>query len=503
MRRFKRTALSIFMSVPVCIAANSGYAAVCSYTVEESSKNGFEARVDIYNDSEFVINGWEVEWAYEGSTQLDTSSKKGRSNKKSWGGKSSDISGNNPYTASSDEDEPLIEPGETVSIEFEGYVKRGEDIEIPTVTGNVCSDEVELEVQDITDEIFTERSADCAYYVSGNLANVMDIQNVIDHELALEVTADAETCTFVSNAIPNHDFNDETGDFGGVVTENNLQYTVTRSPEFAEESTPITQGLKNGIMLNGVRLDIVTGGCYDPMSPDADELGNTGIGCDDDVPWLLVAGGIYDFGVDMHNGHTNPQNQYHYHGSPMAMYDDKPGPKGSPVIGFAADGYPIYGSYFYDSETRRVRKAVSGYEVKEGAREAIMGLNPGGDYDGTYVADWEYTGAGDLDECNGMTVDGQYGYYAIEEYPFVIACFMGTPDQSFSEGGDGGGGGGEGPGGPGGPGGEPPEEGEEPPEEGGEPPEEGGEPPEEGEEPPEEGGEPPEEGEEPVEGGQA
>ena len=50
------------------------------------------------------------------------------------------------------------------------------------------------------------------------------------------------------------------------------------------------------------------------------------------------------------------------------MFDDNPGAEGSPVIGFAADGFPIYGSYFLDPQTNQVRKAISGYELKAGTR---------------------------------------------------------------------------------------------------------------------------------------
>ena len=60
-------------------------------------------------------------------------------------------------------------------------------------------------------------------------------------------------------------------------------------------------------------------------------------------------------------------------------------------------------------------------------------MNPGGNYDGTYVDDWEFTNAGDLDACNGMTVNGQYGYYVTESYPWVMGCISGTPDNSFNK----------------------------------------------------------------------
>lgn len=66
--------------------------------------------------------------------------------------------------------------------------------------------------------------------------------------------------------------------------------------------------------------------------------------------------------------------------------------------------------------------------------------NPGGDYDGTYVDDYEYVqGSGDLDECNGMMRNGSYGYYVVNEYPWVLACYQGTPHASFEKSGEGGG----------------------------------------------------------------
>ena len=102
------------------------------------------------------------------------------------------------------------------------------------------------------------------------------------------------------------------------------------------------------------------------------------------------------------------------------------------ALWFAADGFPVYGSYFLDPDSGSVRKAVSGYTLKEGTRPESA-TDPGGAYDGTYVDDYEFTDAGDLDACNGMTVDGQYGYYVTEGYPWIINCFTGTPDPSFSK----------------------------------------------------------------------
>jgi hypothetical protein len=102
------------------------------------------------------------------------------------------------------------------------------------------------------------------------------------------------------------------------------------------------------------------------------------------------------------------------------------------VIGFAADGFPIYGPFFDDNGT--IRRAKSSYTLKAGNRIAIDGENPGGQYDGTFRDDYEYSmGTGDLDECNGMIQNGTYGYYITDSYPWVLGCFKGTLDPSFSK----------------------------------------------------------------------
>lgn len=184
-------------------------------------------------------------------------------------------------------------------------------------------------------------------------------------------------------------------------------------------------------MLNGVPLDLLSAGCYQPENQMADADGNVQIGCTEQDGWLLDPLGTESgFGTDRHNAHTQPNGLYHYHGNPQAMFDDNPGPNGSPVIGFAADGFPVYGSYFLDADSGAVRKAISGYELRNGIRPSSAS-DPGGSYDGTYRDDWEYLNSGDLDACNGMTIDGQYGYYVTDKYPWVMGCLSGTQDSSF------------------------------------------------------------------------
>ena len=188
----------------------------------------------------------------------------------------------------------------------------------------------------------------------------------------------------------------------------------------------------NAVMLNGVFLDQYSDGCYKPKDANADENGQVSIGCGPDVDWRLNPMGPIKFGTDSHNGHTQPQGLYHYHGNPMALFDPEETELGSPVIGFAADGFPIYGPHFIDSISGEMSVATSGFTLKTGSRPTTEG-SPGGTYDGTYIQDYEFTGAGTLDKCNGMTIDGQYGYYVTSNYPYVMACYQGTPDKSFEK----------------------------------------------------------------------
>ncbi|WP_206705330.1 YHYH protein [Marinomonas colpomeniae] len=187
----------------------------------------------------------------------------------------------------------------------------------------------------------------------------------------------------------------------------------------------------NAVFLNGVKLDLLAAGCFGVRD------GFIGCGNTDQPFRFDPMSSLNNFGTDSHNAHTQPDGAYHYHGNPIAMFSSNGG-VASPVIGFATDGFPIYGSYFDDEGV--IRKAKSSYVLKEndGKRTDITfagkKYSPGGSYDGKFVDDYEYDKtSGDLDECNGMSVNGTYGYYVTDAYPWVLKCFKGTPDSSFDK----------------------------------------------------------------------
>jgi len=265
---------------------------------------------------------------------------------------------------------------------------------------------------------WTVRDAEFARYQS----SVLDVNNNASFDGSLVFQVADGSCTFITNAIPNHDFNDGNNSFPNNVAEQNDQYTITVSPAFAAGNTPLSLTMDNAILLNGVKVDLLAAACFG--------VGNERTGCGDpDQPWrfdpMFSANG---FRIDSHNAHTQSDGTYHYHGVPNALFESDQEVE-SPLVGFAADGFPIYGSYFNDGGT--IRKARSGYRVKSDTRPDGDG-NPGGTPDGTFRDDYEYVeGLGDLDECNGMTVNGVYGYYMVDEFPYVLNCFRGTPDSSF------------------------------------------------------------------------
>ncbi|RJE73322.1 hypothetical protein BGP78_03410 [Pseudoalteromonas sp. MSK9-3] len=300
---------------------------------------------------------------------------------------------------------------------------------------------------DITDKIFTNEAVSCRNYEGSYFSNVSDIKRAADFTGDVVLTVNNSTCTITMNSIPNHDFNDGTASFATNASEQNLVYNVPITPTLASSTTAQGIGTTEGVLLNGVTLDLLPAACYDVGS---EPIGQEKIGCgadQNDNPWRYdPMSSLNSFGTDSHNAHTQPSGKYHYHGNPVAMFNQTCGSRSSAVIGFAADGYPIYGSCFKDSSTGTIRKATSSYVLKNngGARQAVSGYTTpvGGtgavassNYDGQFRGDWEYqANQGDLDECNGMTVDGQYGYYVTDTFPWVLGCFKGNLDNSFTTG---------------------------------------------------------------------
>lgn len=231
-----------------------------------------------------------------------------------------------------------------------------------------------------------------------------------------------------SNGIPNH----QTGQFPNRgnpnrISAQNHMFRVPLSPKPADE---LTEGGHNafGVAVNGV-----------PFDPGAAEFWNN----DRRAGWQYEAlSGKIDLGLDQNNGHVQPSGAYHYHGLPKGLLSDVRPDRHSPLIGYAADGFPIYALYGYidaKDPSKGVKQMRSSWRLRSGYRGEADG--PGGRYDGTYVRDWQYVeGAGDLNQANArFTVTPEYptgthAYFLSDGFPFIPRYFIGTPDPSFAKG---------------------------------------------------------------------
>ncbi|MFT5849735.1 MAG: hypothetical protein ACI9H6_000550 [Patiriisocius sp.] len=267
----------------------------------------------------------------------------------------------------------------------------------------------------------------CADYVGMYVSDITDVSNNNHLQGSLEITVDDENCYFVTNQIPDHDIGAGSR-FATEAGEVETTFTIPRNPVIANESTD--KGSVSAVFLNGVKWDMGPAACFDEGT---ENLGQEKIGCNDqNHPWRYDVGSVHNgFGLDDYSAHVQPGGIYHYHAEPTIAENATCGE----VIGFAGDGFPIYGSCYVDEQGVAQTVATS-HRLRSGEREDEgsyltpykVGLVLGSTYNGQFSNDYEFvSGLGDLDECNGMERDGSYGYYVTGVFPYVVGCFTGTP----------------------------------------------------------------------------
>lgn len=202
----------------------------------------------------------------------------------------------------------------------------------------------------------------------------------------------------------------------------NKTYIVTTNPRVGRvKALKLAQLF--GVAVNGV-----------PFDPGAAEFwrGNPRSG------WQYEAlGGAVPLGLDANYAHVQPNGAYHYHGLPVGLMQSLgwSRSKPSPLIGYAADGFPIYAvTAIVDG---KLTEMTSSYRLRSGNRPG--GSQPSGRYDGAFVQDWSYVeGSGRLDECNGAHVItdeypmGTYAYFLSQYYPVIPRCHKGKANKSFT-----------------------------------------------------------------------
>ena len=265
-----------------------------------------------------------------------------------------------------------------------------------------------------------------------------------NHQCDVNFIIDSGNITISTNGLPNHDF--ESGP-GCCTSAQTTSYTIPIEPTNDTDCNP----------------NISTDGCT--MAPERGSIafavnGIAIYGPEDGPGGDAIAGQEGAFEEDRQHiwlgichGHSGPGGEYHYHADSNCVHwhpeenqtwedysinSSRTLSEHSGIVGFAFDGYPIYGFVGWD-ENGGIKEMTSSYKLKEGSNG----------YNG--IDDYEYiSGLGDLDSCNGQFgptpeyPNGTYHYHTTWEngeggigFPYFINCYRGeVPNESGDDGGD-------------------------------------------------------------------
>ncbi|HTB06758.1 MAG TPA: YHYH protein [Bacteroidia bacterium] len=205
----------------------------------------------------------------------------------------------------------------------------------------------------------------------------------------------------------------------------NFCFKITRTP-VKNTSTPVTAGLGQiGVWTNGVSIF----NAWDGMT-----YNNKGYW---DRNALIFEGISFDTCL----GHPAGNGQYHHHVNPKCLYNDADSSHHSPIIGWAFDGFPVYGAYGYANAngTGGIKRMTSSYVTRKmvnrdtlpNSTTALPVADDGPPVSSTYpigdfLQDFIYdTGYGDLDEHNGR-------FCVTPEYPGGIYAYFVTIDSKLN-----------------------------------------------------------------------
>jgi hypothetical protein len=215
------------------------------------------------------------------------------------------------------------------------------------------------------------------------------------------------------------------------IAAQSIAVSTTLTPKKTAVNTTFGPGTaKPGIALNGIVFDPGTAGTCD-NSGNTCSPGGAPVGT-----WTMEALGqtSFKFGTDSNNAHVQPGGVYHYHGVPAGFVTKLNKGTAMSLIGWAADGFPIYARYGYTTATdanSAIKVLASSYRLKTlpDANRPATSMYPMG----AFTQDYEYVlGLGDLDECNGRTgvtpefPAGIYHYVATDTFPYLHRCVKGS-----------------------------------------------------------------------------
>lgn len=245
-----------------------------------------------------------------------------------------------------------------------------------------------------------------------------------------QVQYSADNVYVSATCIPGYDIGPWAGN-PNTPANQNFVFKITRHP-MENTAGSIATGLGHiGIWTNGVSI-------FNPKD---------GVSWQNQNIWrrnaIIAEGPSFDNCL----GHPAPNGEYHNHLNPTCLYDDTDWQHHSPIVGFAFDGFPVYGCYGFANAdgTGGLVRIKSSYQKRgiterttlpDGTQLAANQYGPAinNNYPlGLYLEDFEYVpGLGDLDEHNGRFCitpeypNGIYAYFitlentGVAAYPYII-----------------------------------------------------------------------------------
>ena len=225
-------------------------------------------------------------------------------------------------------------------------------------------------------------------------------------------------------------------------------HTFPRTPTVPTTKTISPKGGAIGLLTNGIPIY----GLGNSTSYNGSTNTNMGSGI-----WNVEVYKSEGFVLDTAFGaHPQQQSAYHTHASPFRLYKYYASTVHSPIIGYAFDGYPVYGPYGYTSALNAssgISRMTTGYALRNitnrttlpsGANATQTGPAINATYPlGTYCEDyaWAAANGGTLDEYNGRYCvtpeypSGTYAYFTtvnasgVGQFPYLIGVYYyGAPE---------------------------------------------------------------------------
>ena len=295
----------------------------------------------------------------------------------------------------------------TASSESDSALENGES------SDSAVPEEEHTHDGDVADHTHDDEVGGTDAVISSAASYLADYQLVDDaFGTITTVTLTESSREIVTNALPNH----QTGEFPNsgnpnAISAQDNSWSFPLVPNYTGQAANVKV---TGVALNGVKFD-----------PNTAERVTCASG---EVYNLEALQDVSDLGLDFNNAHVQPGGEYHYHGVSSLLVDIYDQGSDLVLVGFAADGHLIYysKSNAYQSSYRITSQERAGtdcvYETPLGGANQEFGSTP----DGSLAQDWVFSSSyGDLDQCNGTFVDGQYVYVLTDSYPYIPRCLMG------------------------------------------------------------------------------